>query len=208
MALHALIGFLLLSCILMDTQPMPSRNEFIRQNLLKTVFYLLAVIAIIIAGKHFLREEFAHLIEIARHNLPVFYAVFFLLEILPGQLPPEIFFVLYSRETISFPAFMGAVTLLACLSYLAINISYYIGKMLPRIESFRGSSRNWLENNRKLVIQYGSVIIAFGMFTPLPSALISMAAGYMNFPVWKFRLLTLARLLRFLLYGPVVYFST
>lgn len=187
----------------METRHDQSRKKFIRQNLIKTAIYLLAVIAIVIAGKHFFKGELEMLIDAARHNLPAFYTVFFLLEILPGQLPPEIFFVLYSKENTSFPAFMGAVFLLACLSYIAINLSYYIGKILPRLKP-----RNWFEKNSKLVEQYGSMIIVFGMFTPLPSAFISMAAGYLNFPVWKFRLLTLARFIRFLAYGPVVYFST
>ncbi len=180
-----------------------SKKKFIRQNLIKTVIYLLAVIAIIIAGKHFFKDELEMLIGAARHNLPAFYAVFFLLEILPGQLPPEIFFVLYSKENTAFPAFMGAVLLLACLSYIAINLSYYIGKILPKLRS-----GNWFEKNSRLVEQYGSMIIVFGMFTPLPSAFISMAAGYLDFPVWKFRLLTLARFIRFLVYGPIVFFST
>ncbi|HXH17822.1 MAG TPA: VTT domain-containing protein [Chitinophagales bacterium] len=180
-----------------------SRKEFIWQNILKTVVYLLAVIGIILASKHFFKDELDKLIDIARHNLPVFYTVFFLLEILPGQLPPEVFFVLYSKETTSFPEFISVVFFLACLSYIAINLSYYIGKILPRLKP-----GNWFEKNRELVNQYGSVIIVFGMFTPLPSAIISMAAGYLNFPAWKFRLLTLARFLRFLGYGPIVYFST
>jgi membrane protein YqaA with SNARE-associated domain len=180
-----------------------SEKKFIRQNLLKTAVYLLVVIVLIIAGKHFFKDELETLIAAARHNLPVFYVVFFLLEILPGQLPPEVFFILYSKDTTSFPSFMGAVFLLACLSYLAINLSYYIGKILPRLKP-----GNWFEKNSALVVQYGSLIIVFGMFTPLPSAFISMAAGYLNFPVWKFRLLTLARFIRFMVYGPVVYFST
>ncbi|MDZ4845717.1 MAG: hypothetical protein SH857_09235 [Chitinophagales bacterium] len=187
----------------MQQQEAPSKKEFIRKNLMKTVVYLLAVIALILAGKYFFHEELEKLIALARQNLPVFYAVFFLFEILPGQLPPEIFFILYSKDTTSFPAFMGAVSLLACLSYLAINISFYIGKILPRL-----STGNWFEKNSELVLKYGSVIIIFGMFTPLPSALISMAAGYLNFPVWKFRFFTLARFVRFLVYGPIVYFST
>lgn len=180
-----------------------SKEKFIGLNLLKSVIYLLTVIVIIIAGKHFFKLQLDSLIDSARQNLPLFYAIFFLLEILPGQLPPEIFFVLYSKETTSFSTFMGAVFLLGCLSYVAINMAYYIGRILPRLRP-----GNWFEKNSRLVHQYGSAIIVLGMFTPLPSAFISMAAGYLNFPHGKFMVLTLCRFIRFLAYGPAIYFST
>ncbi len=128
-------------------------------------------------------------------------SLFFFSEISIGFITPELLIV-WANETLK-PTWM--LILLASLSYVAGILGYFLGQFWRT----RAFVRNFiLERYRETFIQlnrFGGLLIILAALTPLPYPIVSQLSGVNNYPFHKFALLTLARFLRFAIYGALLY---
>jgi membrane protein YqaA with SNARE-associated domain len=175
--------------------------DFVWQAVKKSLPFILLIVAAIYAVNHFydINAALVHLTEI----LPAYgvMAVFFISETLLGLVPPEIF--------IAWAGKMDApwlyLTSLAFLSYFGGLLSYYIGHIITKIPSVHTylevKMAKQLKNSRK----WGGFLIVVGALLPLPFSISCMAAGIIEFPFKNVVAYGSLRLLRFLIYGLVIF---
>jgi membrane protein YqaA with SNARE-associated domain len=175
--------------------------NFVGQAVKKSLPYIfIGVAAIFVLNKFFnINEALIHITEI----LPVSGVLlfFFVSETLLGLVPPEIF-IAWSAK-LSQPWLFLSV--LGFISYFGGLCSYWIGigiTKIPIIHNYlEEKMRKQLKNSKK----WGGFLILVGALLPLPFSISCMTAGIINFPFKSVALYGSLRLLRFLLYGLVIF---
>ena len=160
----------------------------------------LVILAIVLVNKFFnLNEALVHLTE----TLPVagVLTFFFASEILLGLIPPEIF-IAWAGKLDQQWVYLG---ILAILSYGGGLISYWIGKAitsLPKVHNYLAfKMKNQLRNSRK----WGGFLIMVGAILPLPFSMACLGAGIIEFPFKKVIAYGSLRLVRYALYGLLIF---
>jgi len=128
-------------------------------------------------------------------------AFFFTSEALLGLVPPEIFIV-WSGKMASPWLFL---TVLALLSYFGGLVSYYLGNLMtkkPAIHNYiEAKMAKQLKNSKK----WGGFLIIVGALLPVPFSASCMAAGLIEFPFKKVMFFGTLRILRFYIYGVIIF---
>lgn len=175
--------------------------SFVWQAVKKAIPYILGAIALIYVVNYFfnINEALVRLTEILpSHGVLSF---FFVSETLLGLIPPEIF-IAWSGKM---PNPWGYLSILAILSYTAGLLSYHLGAMITKIPSVHTylevKMQKQLKNSRK----WGGFLIIVGALLPLPFSISCMAAGIIKFPFKIVALFGALRLLRFVIYGLVIF---
>ena len=126
---------------------------------------------------------------------------FFLSETLLGLIPPEIF-IAWSGK-MNYPWLY--LSILGCLSYFGGLLSYWIGHIITTIPSVHNylelKMEKQLQNSRK----WGGFLIIVGALLPLPFSISCMAAGLIEFPFKNVAIYGSLRLLRFAIYGLIIF---
>ncbi|WP_445736244.1 YqaA family protein [Mariniflexile sp.] len=163
-------------------------------------FIILIVAALYIINHYYdINTALVHLTE----TLPAFgvVAFFFLSESLLGLVPPEIFIAWAGK--MDYPWLF--LSILALLSYAGGLLSYYIGHIItkiPKVHTYlEVKMAKQLKNSRK----WGGFLIVVGALLPLPFSISCMAAGLIEFPFKNVVAYGSLRLLRFLIYGIVIF---
>lgn len=163
-------------------------------------FILLIVIAIYITN-HFVDIN-ASLVAYTK-TLPVWGVLifFFASETLLGLIPPEIFIVWSGNM----PYPWVYLTVLGFLSYFGGLVTYYIGHIITKIPKVHNylevKMAKQLKNSRK----WGGFLIIVGALLPLPFSISCLAAGIIEFPFRNVVVYGSLRLLRFFIYGLVIF---
>ena len=174
---------------------------FVGSAIKKSLPYVLViVIAVFVLNKFFnISEAIIHLTEV----LPVsgVLAFFFISETLLGLIPPEMF-IAWSGKMDQPWLYLS---LLAFLSYFGGLCSYWIGIIITKIPTIHQylelKMANQLRNSKK----WGGLLILVGALLPLPLSISCVAAGIIEFPFRNVILYGSFRLLRFLIYGLVIF---
>lgn len=174
---------------------------FVWNSILKALPYIVGIVlAIVISNRFFnLNEALVNLTEI----LPVsgVLVFFYLSEILLGLIPPEIFIAWAGK--LNKPWLY--LSILAVLSYTGGLISYWIGnaiKSIPKIHNYvRVKMKKQLKHSRK----WGGFLIMVGAILPLPFSMACMAAGIIEFPFKRVVLYGVLRLVRYGIYGLIIF---
>ncbi|WP_242132375.1 YqaA family protein [Aestuariivivens marinum] len=128
-------------------------------------------------------------------------AFFFGSETVLGLVPPEIFIAWAGKMKQPWLY----LTILAMLSYVGGLLTYMIGKgitSLPKVHNYMEvKMKTQLKQSRK----WGGFLIIVGALLPLPFSISCLAAGLIDFPFKRVILYGSLRLLRFLLYGLVIF---
>jgi membrane protein YqaA with SNARE-associated domain len=175
--------------------------EFVWETIKKVSPYILAfLIGVFVLNKYFnINQGLIHLTEI----LPVSGVLifFFLSETLLGLIPPEIF--------IAWSGKMDApwlyLSVLALLSYFGGLLSYWIGIGITKIATVHNYLEQKMEKQLKNSKKWGGFLILVGALLPLPFSISCLAAGIIEFPFKNVMLYGSLRLLRFLIYGLVIF---
>ncbi|TBN06586.1 short-chain dehydrogenase [Hyunsoonleella flava] len=174
---------------------------FVWQAVKKALPYILGAIAVIYVANHFfnINDALIKLTEILpSHGVLSF---FFVSETLLGLIPPEIF-IAWSGKM---PNPWGYLSILAILSYSAGLLAYHLGRMITKIPSVHTylevKMQKQLKNSRK----WGGFLIIVGALLPLPFSISCIAAGIIKFPFKIVVLFGALRLLRFVIYGLVIF---
>ncbi|MFG6687037.1 YqaA family protein [Mariniflexile sp. HNIBRBA6329] len=163
-------------------------------------FIILIVVAIYVVNHYFdINAALVHLTE----TLPVYGVLgfFFLSETLLGLVPPEIF-IAWSGKMYAPWLFLSV---LAILSYSGGLLSYYIGQIITKIPKVHTYLEVKMEKQLKNSRKWGGFLIVVGALLPLPFSISCMAAGIIGFPFRSVMAYGSLRLLRFLIYGLVIF---
>ena len=176
--------------------------SFLRSNLLK-----LGASILIILGLFYLIDGYIINIDDAMAWVTEILSpaglisVFFFSEVSFGFITPELLIV-WADETLK-PNWM--LTLLATLSYTAGIVSYFIGRFWSTRKIVR---ERILERNATTMDQlrrFGGLLIILAALTPLPYPIVCQLSGMNKYPFKYFVWITLVRVLRFGLYGALLF---
>ena len=174
---------------------------FVWQAVKKTLPYIIAIVIAIYAINHFfnINEALTRLTEV----LPAFgvLSFFFVSETLLGLIPPEVF-IAWAGKMYS-PWFY--LSLLAILSYSGGLLSYWMGRMITKIPSVHNYLEVKMEKQLKNSKKWGGFLIVVGALLPLPFSISCIAAGIIEFPFKNVVLYGSLRLLRFVIYGLIIF---
>ena len=176
--------------------------SFIGRSLMKATVPILLFIGIVL-GIHFFVIDINDILIYITENFPPIgvFGVFFASESILGLIPPEIF-IAWSGKS-NHPWLFLAI--LASLSYLGGVISYFVGRGVASIPSVFVFLEIKMAKHIKNMRKWGGLLIIAGAMLPLPFAISSIAAGIIKFPFGSFLLFGLLRLLRFAIYGLIIF---
>lgn len=174
---------------------------FVWSSIKKALPIIIIFLVLVYAVDYFfgINKALINLTEI----LPAFgvLSFFFASEVLLGLIPPEIFIAWAGKMDSSWLY----LSIIAVLSYLAGLIAYWIGIYItktPRVHAYLESKmQKQLKNSRK----WGGFLILVGALLPLPFSISCMAAGLIEFPFKNVILYGSIRLLRFAIYGVIIF---
>lgn len=163
-------------------------------------FIVIAIIGIYVVN-HFVDIN-DMLVQLTK-TLPVYgvLAFFFVSETFLGLVPPEIFIAWAGKMY----APWGYLTILAILSYCGGLVSYYIGHVITKIPAIHNYLEMKMKKQLKNSKKWGGFLIVVGALLPLPFSISCMAAGLISFPFRNVMLFGSLRLIRFLIYGIVIF---
>ncbi len=174
---------------------------FVWQAVKKALPYIIGIVVALYVINHFfdINAALTRLTEI----LPAYgvLSFFFVSETLLGLVPPEIF--------IAWAGKMYApwlyLSLLALLSYSGGLLSYWMGHTITKIPSVHNYLEQKMEKQLKNSKKWGGFLIVVGALLPLPFSISCIAAGIIKFPFRSVMLYGSLRLLRFVIYGILIF---
>ncbi|WP_203258364.1 YqaA family protein [Hyunsoonleella ulvae] len=174
---------------------------FVWNAVKKALPYIIGAVALIYLLDYFLdiNGALVKLTEI----LPAYgiLSFFFVSETLLGLIPPEIF-IAWSGKM---PSPWSYLSVLAVLSYTGGLLSYWIGQMITKIPSVHKYLEVKMEKQLKNSRKWGGFLIIVGALLPLPFSISCIAAGIINFPFKNVVVYGSLRLLRFVIYGLIIF---
>ncbi len=181
------------------------RIKFLIQNGLKG----LAWFAILLLG-YFLFDE----IVISKNpevwikhfytNPAIIYAIYFASEFFFGIIPPE-FFMIWAYNKGGVGLYFLNVGFFAIVSYAMGYLTFLIGQFLYKRISFRYFRKKFLTRLAPLLKKYGLFLIIIAALTPVPWSAVCLLVGSAGYPSGKFLKYALFRLLRFAVYGYIIF---
>lgn len=182
-----------------------TKSGFLFKNLAKGLLWFAVIITIFILLEDYIQDNFKPYIEQLYDNLLLFYGVFTLSEIIFGIIPPEFFMYVYKLKNIPLYHYIVDLSALTIISYAAGILGYYIGRNFSKTQLFKKIREKYLSQYQNQLRKYGGYLIFVGAVTPVPFSAMCMLAGSVNFPVKSFLLISMTRVLRFALYGWMVW---
>ena len=174
---------------------------FVWGSIKKALPIIILFIALIYAVDYFfgINKALVNLTEI----LPAFGVItfFFASEVLLGLIPPEIFIAWAGKMNNPWVY----LSIIAVLSYVAGLIAYWVGIYItktPKVHAYLETKmKKQLKNSKK----WGGFLIVVGALLPLPFSISCMAAGLIEFPFKNVMIYGSLRLLRFAIYGAIIF---
>ncbi len=175
--------------------------SFVWTAVKKALPYIIGAVALIYTINYFfdINAALVRLTEILPSNGVL--AFFFVSETLLGLIPPEIF-IAWSGKM---PNPWGYLSILAVLSYTGGLLSYWLGQMITKIPSVHRYMEIKMQKQLKNSRKWGGFLIIVGALLPLPFSISCIAAGIIKFPFRVVVIFGALRLLRFVIYGLVIF---
>ena len=134
------------------------------------------------------------------------YSIYFASEFFFGIIPPEFFMIwaLHKGNTLQYflnVAFFGLV------SYAAGAAMFFIGKLLTKKVLFRYLQKKFFSSIFPKVRKFGLFLVVVAALTPLPYSATSLVVGSSGYSTKYYFLAALTRLLRYGIYGYIIYQS-
>jgi membrane protein YqaA with SNARE-associated domain len=131
--------------------------------------------------------------------------IFFASEVIFGLIPPEFFMLVWILHGVSIPQYVINLTILTLISYLAGIIGYFIGKNLSKTHLYNRIYERYLQAYEGKLKKYGGFLVIVGATTPVPYSATCMLAGSINLPFRYFLVICITRIVRFSVYGWMVW---
>ncbi len=182
-----------------------TKSGFLFRNLAKGLVWFAIIITAFILLEGYIQDNFRPQIEQMYDSIFLFYGIFTLSEIVLGIIPPEFFMYVYKLNQIPLYNYIVDLSALTIISYGAGIVGYYIGRTFSKTQTFRSFSARYLRQYQHRLRKYGGYIIFVGAVTPVPFSAMCMLAGSVEFPFKSFLLISITRVLRFVVYGWMVW---
>jgi membrane protein DedA with SNARE-associated domain len=182
-----------------------TKIQFLLKNLLKGLLYMaILAVAYFFLKNHVIDTDQAKWLEKFYQRPDMIYLIYMGSEVFLGLFPPELFMIwaLYKGDQLHYWA---NIAFFSVVSYGAGFLGFLIGRYLQRVLIFRYMSRKFFSRYWPLFRKYGSVLIVTAALTPLPWSTVSILVGTSTYPMKKFLLVALTRILRFAIYGYLVF---
>ncbi len=181
------------------------RFQFLLKNALKGFAWLLLMLLAYLSLKDFVlsRTPDAWVQQIYAQPILV-YLVYCASEFFFGIFPPELFMIWAINKDTTAHYFLNVV-FFAVVSYIMGYLTFLIGQFIHKRPTFRLFRKKFLMNLVPLLKKYGLFLIIVAALTPLPWAAISLLVGSVGYPGRRFLKYALFRLLRFAIYGYLIY---
>ena len=132
------------------------------------------------------------------------YLIYFGSELFFGIIPPELFMIwAYNKSDI--PHYILIVTFFAAVSYALGYINFLFGQFLYKRVIFRYLRKRFFSETLPQLKKYGLFLIIVAAMTPVPWAAVCLMVGSAGYPAKRFLLYALFRILRFFVYGYIVF---
>lgn len=182
-----------------------TKSGFLFRNLLRGLLWFIVIITIFILIEDYIQTNFQSKI-IALQNKPlILYLVFFISEVVFGIVPPEFFMMVWILQKVNVSDYIISLSLLTVISYISGVIGYYIGKNFSKTNIYKRLHERVLYQYDHPLLKYGGYLVFVGAVSPLPFSAVCMLAGSVNFNYRNFLLICIARVLRFAVYGYLVW---
>lgn len=182
-----------------------SRMKFLLKNGLRGLAWL----ALILAAFFFFEE-----IVISRNpdawidrfyaRPEIIYLIYIASEFFFGIIPPELFMI-WAVNKANIANYFYNVAFFAVASYILGYVTFLIGQFLYKRVLFRYIRIKFLKNLWPQLRKYGIFLIIVAALTPLPWSAVSLLVGSAGYPHGRFLRYALFRLLRFALYGFIIF---
>ena len=182
-----------------------TKSGFLFRNLLRGLVWFAVIILTFIYLEDFLLENFKSDIELLQRNPFGLLVIFFMSEVIFGLIPPEFFMMVWILSKISLTGYIINLTILSVLSYIAGIIGFYIGRNFSKTKLYKKLFGRYLIQYKRQLKRYGGFLVFVGAVTPLPYSATCMLAGSVNLSTRDFLLIGIARVIRFAVYGWMVW---
>jgi len=134
----------------------------------------------------------------------IIYLIYFGSELFFGILPPELFMIwAYNKGDI--PHYILNIAFFAAVSYSLGYLNFLIGQFLYKRVIFRYFRKRFFRETWPQLSKYGLFLIIVAALTPVPWAAVCLLVGSAGYPAKRFLLYALFRILRFIVYGYIVF---
>lgn len=177
--------------------------NYFSQNLIKGFVYLIVLIGLLILFKSYFKTQYETIEHWVSDDYLLMLVIFLISEVLVGILPPELFMI----WSIDDPGqtYTIIIIVMALLSIGAGWINFGIGKVISSKAFFDRFFNKRLKKYQERYDEYGAGFIIVAALTPLPYSLISLVTGSMDYPIRKYLIYSSFRILRFVVYGIVIW---
>lgn len=189
----------------MEQNEEETRSGFLIKNLVRGLLWFAVFIAAFLFFEDYIEENFRSHIDDIRANAPLMYGIFTLSEIVFGILPPELFMLVWITSKASLAEYTMNLVNLTMISYGAGILGYFIGKFFSKTPVYRRISDRYLKQYENQLKRFGGYLVFVGAVTPVPFSATCMLAGSVNYPFKTFLLICVTRILRFAVYGWMVW---
>jgi membrane protein YqaA with SNARE-associated domain len=134
----------------------------------------------------------------------IIYGIYFASEFFFGIFPPELF-MLWAINKGTILHYFFNVLFFAGVSYAFGYITFLIGQFISKLVFFRYLRIKFFKKSWIQLRKYGLFLIIIAAMTPVPWSATCLLVGAAGYPSSKFLLYALSRILRFSLYGYIVF---
>lgn len=134
----------------------------------------------------------------------IIYLIYLGSEFFFGIIPPELFMI-WAINKSDISHYVLNVVFFAGVSYAMGYVTFLIGRLLYKRVFFRYIRRKYLTDTWPLLRKYGIFLIIVAALTPLPWAGVSLLVGSAGYPSMRYLRYALFRILRFAVYGYIIY---
>ena len=134
------------------------------------------------------------------------FILFFLSEVVLGIIPPELFMIwsITSKPLEIYPIYVLAFSV---ISYLAGFFSFLFGKYLHKTWLYEIMKKNIIGKYERKIYSFGWLVIVVAAVTPLPFSATCAVIGAIGFDRKKYLFYSLARFVRYLIYGFFIWLA-
>lgn len=182
-----------------------TKSGFLFKNLARGLVWFAVIITVFILLEGYIQDNFMQYISQVHENFFLFYGIFTVSEIVFGLVPPEFFMMVYILNHVSVSVYVVNLSVLTVISFGAGVLGFYLGKNFSKTEFFSKVKEKYLSQYQTQLRKYGGYLVFVGAVTPVPFSAMCMLAGSINFPVKSFLLISITRVLRFAVYGWMVW---
>lgn len=181
------------------------KMQFLIRNGLKGMAWLLAILAAYLLLKDVVLSRTPDIwVEQIYAQPLIVYTVYCLSEFFFGIFPPELFMVwAINKDTIAH--YFLNLAFFAGVSYLMGYLTFLIGSLIYKRPTFRLFRMRFLKQSWPLLRKYGLFLIIVAALTPIPWSAVSLLVGSAGYPSKRYLKYALFRLLRFAVYGYIIY---